>query len=102
VVQLVPVVAVVDEETLRSSYREAGILVHFLPSCSDENLDVVGLDEPPLFSSACVGVESAFKVPPNISEDVDGLNLSFELVLSLQEIFSVLLTTATVNKGLPL
>jgi hypothetical protein len=102
VVQLVPVVAVVDEEILRSSYLEAGILVHFLPLCSDENLDVVGLDESPLFSSACVRVESAFKVPPNIPEDVDALNFSFELVLSLQEIFSAFLTTATVNKGLPL
>jgi hypothetical protein len=88
VVQLVPVVAVVDEEILRSSYLEVGILVHFLPACSDENLDVVGLDESAFFSSACVRVESVFKVSPNIPEDVDALNFPFELVLSPQENFS--------------
>jgi hypothetical protein len=55
-----------------------------------------------LFSSACVEVESAFKVLTNSSEDMNSLIFSFQLILGLREFFSVVLTTTTVNKGLSL
>jgi hypothetical protein len=55
-----------------------------------------------LFSSACVEVESAFKVPTNSSEDVDDLIFSFKLILGLKELFLIVLTMAAINKGLSL
>jgi hypothetical protein len=42
-----------------------------------ENLDVIGLNKPPLLASACVEVESAFKVPADSSENVNSLISAF-------------------------
>ena len=77
----------------------------FVPFRGDnllENLDVIGLNESSLFTSAYIEVESAFEVPTNRCKDVDGLICSFKLVLGLRELFSVILTTTTMNKGLSL
>ncbi len=78
------------------------ILVPFWGDNLLENLDVMSLNESSLLASAYIEVESAFEVPTNSCKDVDDLIFSFELVLSLRELFSVILTTTTVNKGLSL
>jgi hypothetical protein len=65
-------------------------------------LDIISLNKPSLFTSACIEVESAFEVPTDSSEDMDSLIFSFELVLGLRELFSGFLTTTAMNKGLPL
>jgi hypothetical protein len=58
----------------------------FVPFWGDnflKNLDIIGLNEPALFASAYVEVESAFKVPTNGCKNVNGLILTLKLILGL-------------------
>ena len=55
-----------------------------------------------MLASACVEVESAFKVPADYSVNVYGLVFSFKLILGFKELFSILLTTSTMNERLSL
>ncbi len=77
----------------------------FVPFWGDnllENLDIIGLNESSLFVSAYIEVESVFKVSTNNYKDVNDLIFSFELILDLRELFSIILIIATMNKDLSL